>query len=707
MNFRNRGMKKKIKKAIRLLVAGEFKECYSKTLNYFAKKQELTSCDTCVPPKTVLELLPLPSSDGFSSLPILDFPIVNDPEVTIVIPVFNKFEYTYNCLKSILNNVSEKNYKILIADDNSTDETKKLETFVKNIEIRHNTQNKGFLRNINEALGAVDTPYALLLNNDVQVLPNWFESLLSLIKAKDDAGIVGSKLLYPDGTLQEAGGIIYSDGLGSNYGKFKTNASAPEFSYVKECDYISGCSLLIKKELWDEIGGFDENFAPAYYEDADFCFEARKKGYKTYLQPESMLVHFEGISHGRNLKEGVKKYQAINLDKFKKKWGFELSQQVEHDSGRDNLARDRSFNKKKILFIDDSVPQFDTNAGHRTSFQYLKLLVEQGFSITFMSLDGRQPQPYTSILQQLGVEVLYSNSPVDFFEKWWEENKYFYNFAYITRINVAEAFMEILRKSTNTKIIFNICDLNYLRVARQVSVEDGPQKESKQKELDELKANELNMCSVPDCVLTVSTVEKQILKNIGIENVRVTPVFYFEEEESKDEKGLLFVGGFNHTPNVDGIIWFCKEVLPLINKKVKKQPKVLIVGSNPTPSVLELANEQCIVTGYVSDYLLDLIYKNKFISIIPLRYGAGIKGKVAEAMHHGLPVVSTSIGIEGMPDLPSQIQAFDSADEFAAQVLNFLKDDKSFEAFSRLSKDYSRSHYSKEALSQFMRSIFN
>lgn len=109
---------------------------------------------------------------------------MNDPEVTIVIPVFNKFEYTYNCLKSILNNVSEKNYKILIADDNSTDETKKLETFVKNIEIRHNTQNKGFLRNINEALGAVDTPYALLLNNDVQVLPNWFESLLSLIKAK-------------------------------------------------------------------------------------------------------------------------------------------------------------------------------------------------------------------------------------------------------------------------------------------------------------------------------------------------------------------------------------------------------------------------------------------------------------------------------------------------------------------------------------------
>ena len=100
------------------------------------------------------------------------------------------------------------------------------------------------------------------------------------MEKEKNAGIVGSKLIYPDGTLQEAGGIIYSDASGCNYGR-NDNPNALWYNYTKEVDYISGASIMLKKELWDELGGFDEYFAPAYYEDTDLAFRIRyEKGFK-------------------------------------------------------------------------------------------------------------------------------------------------------------------------------------------------------------------------------------------------------------------------------------------------------------------------------------------------------------------------------------------------------------------------------------------
>ena len=695
-------MKRKIKKAANLLIKGNFKEFYQKT-KAFIESTTVSHQNKKPPTKFELNVLSLPKQEDFPHLQILDFPKVENPEVTIVIPVFNKFEYTYNCLASILRNVSSKNYEILIADDNSSDETKNISFYAKNIKILRTPSNKGFLLNVNNAVNSINTEYVLLLNNDTQVAPNWLESLLTLIKEKNDAGIVGSKILYPDGRLQEAGGIIYSDGLGSNYGKFNPVFDAPEFSYVKECDYISGCSILFKKSLWDTIGGFDTVFTPAYYEDTDFCFKARKVGYKTYFQPESILVHSEGISNGTDLNSGIKKYQNINLVKFKDKWHKELQCQEQHSSDNDNIARDRSSNKIKILFIDDSVPKFDTNAGHRASFQYLKLLIEAGFAVTFMSQDGCRPQPYTSELQQLGIEVLYSDEPIAYFKRWWDQNHRFYDYAYVTRFGVAEAFLPIIHSKGTAKIIFNVCDLNYLRLAREKTLLLGS---GETKELSDLKLREINICKQVDFVWTLSTVEKKILEEAGVKNVMVMPFLYFEEEcESPEDIGLLFVGGFNHSPNQDGIMWFCKEILPLINSKARTKPKVLIVGSNPSENIRNLGNEQCIVTGYVSDYLLKTIYKAKLISIVPLRYGAGIKGKVAEAMHYGLPVVSTSIGLEGMPNLPSTIKSFDTPIDFSNEVVRLLNNEEAFSSSSSVNREYAKSQYAKGNIINFFKSV--
>lgn len=161
--------------------------------------------------------------------------------------------------------------------------------------------------------------YLVFLNNDTEVRKGWLKALLDTFENNDDCGAVGCKLVYPDGKLQEAGGIIFSDGSGWNYGR-GMDPNDPKFNFVREVDYCSGAALMVRKDLWDQIGGFDDRFAPAYYEDTDLCFEIRRRGYKVYYQPKSVVVHHEGVTAGTDITSGFKRYQLINREKFYEKW---------------------------------------------------------------------------------------------------------------------------------------------------------------------------------------------------------------------------------------------------------------------------------------------------------------------------------------------------------------------------------------------------
>ena len=223
----------------------------------------------------------------------LIFPKADSPEVSIVIPVYNQIHYTYLCLASILEHTKDVSYEIVIADDVSGDATEHLGEFAEGITICRNETNQGFLRNCNHAAKSARGRYIMFLNNDTQVTEGWLSSLVTLIQSDDSIGMVGSKLVYPDGRLQEAGGIIWSDGSGWNYGRLD-NPDKAEYNYVKDVDYISGAAILLSAELWNRIGGFDERFAPAYCEDSDLAFEVRKAGYRVVYQPLSKVIHFEG-----------------------------------------------------------------------------------------------------------------------------------------------------------------------------------------------------------------------------------------------------------------------------------------------------------------------------------------------------------------------------------------------------------------------------
>jgi GT2 family glycosyltransferase len=253
-----------------------------------------------------------------------EYPEAVPAETSIIIPVYNKVEYTRNCLVQ-LQNTLPPNFRgeIIVIDDASTDETPTvLEAFAgldARIKLLRNEQNMGFIRSCNRAAEAASGEVIVFLNNDTLPQSGWLTPLLKVLQDYPDAGAVGGKLIYSDGTLQEAGGVIFSDASGCNFGKHKS-ASAPLYNFLREVDYCSGALLATRRELFNRLGGFDTRYAPAYYEDTDYCFGLRERGYRVYYQPESVIIHFEGVSCGTDVNSGVKKYQEVNRTKFQDKW---------------------------------------------------------------------------------------------------------------------------------------------------------------------------------------------------------------------------------------------------------------------------------------------------------------------------------------------------------------------------------------------------
>jgi len=374
------------------------------------------------------------------------------PMVSIIIPVYNQWNYTYKCIKSIQETVKSVSYEIIIGDDCSSDETKEAKNYIQNAKVVRNDPNLGFLRNCNNAAKEAKGKYIILLNNDTIVLEKWLESLVETIEGDKEIGLIGSKLIYPDERLQEAGGIIWNDASGWNYGRLDDPNKA-EYNYLKEVDYISGASIMISAKLWNEIGGFDERYVPAYYEDSDLAFEVRKRGYKVVYQPKSMVVHYEGISHGTDESSGLKAYQVKNKEKFFNKWK-EVLKKDHFENGKEVYwARDRSRGKKTILIIDHYVPHFDKDAGSKNVFNYIKTFLKMGYNVKFLADNFAKLEPYSSILEQMGVEVLCGEYYAENWEKWIKHNANRIDFAYLNRPHISVNYLNFIKKNTDIKTI--------------------------------------------------------------------------------------------------------------------------------------------------------------------------------------------------------------------------------------------------------------
>ena len=603
------------------------------------------------------------------------YPSSDEPLVSIIIPVYNNFKLTYDCIHSLIDSDLTVPTEVILADDCSTDETVRITEYLPGIRVVKTEGNLGFTLNCNNASKAARGKYIFFLNNDTLVLKNWLKPLVEVIESADDIGLVGSKLLYPDGTLQEAGGILWNDGSAWNYGN-NQDPSLPEFNYVRETDYISGAAILVRTDLFRKLGGFDGRYAPAYCEDSDLAFEMRHIGYRVIYQPFSEIIHFEGMSNGKRVDSGLKQYQVINKEKFLDKWRSVLENEHYPNGEAVFKARGRTARRTTILFMEEMVPKFDDNAGHRTIYDYIVTLVKMGYDVKLFVNNFYRELRYTEIYQNLGVEVLYGVWYRDNWRNWLAENGKYIDVVMLYRPDIASVYLEPLKENTNAKIFYNIADLHYLRLQREYEITGDKRFKD---ESEEYKKMEYGFMRQSDVTVTVSDVERGIITSEDPSvRVEVFPIFCFDEQSFVRDRAteghdILFVGGFSHRPNCDAMIWFVNDIFPKVLETIP-DATMHIVGSNAPKDVLALGSDKVILHGHVSDSQLKELYRTCAVCVVPLRYGAGVKGKVVEAMHAGIPMVSTAIGLEGIPGIENVLTAHDLPEDFASEIIRLCTD---------------------------------
>ena len=253
----------------------------------------------------------------------LVFRVFEHARVSIVVPAYNEWRHTHLCLRAVLEHTAAPAFEVLLADDASTDRTMDAPLLLDNVVVVRDGRRRGFLGNCNQAARFARGEYLVLLNNDTVVQPGWLEALVATADRDPRIGIVGAKILYEDGRLQDAGGVVYRDGSAARYGK-DGDPAAPAYNQLRDVDYVSGCCLLVRRDLWRRLGGFDGRYSPGYYEDVDLAFRVRANGFRVVYEPGAVVAHSEGASHGHDPSSGAKRFLPRNAEIFRSTWAEEL-----------------------------------------------------------------------------------------------------------------------------------------------------------------------------------------------------------------------------------------------------------------------------------------------------------------------------------------------------------------------------------------------
>ncbi|WP_196137731.1 glycosyltransferase [Aliikangiella sp. G2MR2-5] len=621
------------------------------------------------------------------------------PKVSIIIPVYNNFSYTLRCLYSIAISVDATDYEVIIADDKSTDETFSKLSQLSNVKYILNEENLGFLLSCNNAAKAAKGEFLFFLNNDTAVIDGWLDNSVKVFEENEQVGLVGSKLLFPNGILQEAGGLLWHDGA-ANYGKWD-DPNRPEYSYLRKSDYISGAAILLKTALWETVGGFDNRYAPAYCEDSDLCLTIRNMGLKVLLQPESKVVHFEGVSSGTDLSTGIKKYQVINSQKLNEKWIRLLKS---NGSSKDFSVNDvgRS-NAPKLLIVDAIFPTPDQDAGSLTVWYYLKIFRNLGMDITFIPTNLNYSPGYVEQLQAIGVRCLY-RPYVSNLEEYFLNVKENFDIVMLYRVWEGGRLIELVKKKLpRAKIIFDTVDLHFVREEREAMLETKEDvSRAKLVKAAQTKSRELYLLEAADTSIVVSYYEEKFLKkSFNIKNTTVLPIILDVpgcKRGFDDRKDIAFIGGYQHTPNVDAVLYFFENIWAEVKRSIPGI-KFYVIGSKPTKELLRLSekDEDIIVTGFVEE--LDPYLDRLRLTIAPLRFGAGIKGKVGSSLSYGVPCITSKVASEGMGLKNGRDILMSSTDEeFVQNLLSAYSDKVLWEKLSTNGIQFVKENYSVEVM---------
>lgn len=621
------------------------------------------------------------------------------PPIVIAILNWNRVELLRKCLESLFLYTAYERLSICIYDQGSTDGSREyLQSLGSRVDAVLGNSNLGFITANNLIIERYAKWDVIFLNNDTQVTERWLEPLLETSHKSDKIGIVGPKLVYFHGLLQEAGSQVFQDGSCRAYGKYE-NPSSPEFNQLREVDYSSAACLYVKRRVFDAIGGFDEIYSPAYYEDADFAFKARNAGFKVLYEPRSTVMHREYSSSGKSAVE----LMEVNRLKFVNRWKAVLQ------SHQRNFWEARDLEQQeKVLVISSLVPAPDRSSGGNRLYEFVRLLTRH-YHVVLAYLGSETSRDYLKPLERAGVTVFYPGfaKAVHKYEVDVDailQSNHF-KIVFCELMDVAEQFLDTIREhSPHSLVIVDTYDVHFVREMREAAIACDT---SLKRKAERTKRRELEIYSGADLVLTVTEEDRRALLNESRKvNVAIVPNIHVLPEgvaPRSARRDLLFVGGFTHRPNVDAVLYFYREILPLIQEQIA-DIKLYVVGNAPPAEIVALGSDNVIVTGYVANIVPYL--SSALVSVIPLRFGSGMKGKIGEAMAYGLPSVTTSIGAEGM-GLVDGVDAFiaDSAEEFAARTVLLCRDAEMWSSIAEKARIHVAQEWSPEAVNRELSEI--
>lgn len=631
-------------------------------------------------------------------------------KISIIVLVYNHWDITTRCLASVLSSPTEKDYEVILVDNGSEEPMPDFyPAMIPEIRIIRSESNRGYGGGYNFAAQFATGDLMVLLSTDIIVTPGWLDELVRVKSDNPGTLIVGPKYLMLDGRLLEAGSLIFNDGTPWALGR-GDDARVPFFNFVRDAHYVSTACVLVDRDFFISTGGFDPIYGMGYFEDTDLCTRARHAGGRVMYTPFANILHQESSSFGGHKSQLMETNGRI----FTNKWHDFLKEHYP-EPAVSPLKASIAGARRSILVIDKFLPWHDRASGAKRTVEILRLLKQSNCHITFAAVDGRNQDSYVQHLQMMGIEVVWNDGPAIGMPELgaipWEQllQHREYDYVWLTFWDVAAYYLERFRNlRLDARLIVDSVDLEFARLAAE-AVTTGTGSFNRERSLREIAAYQ-----AADIVITVSDLERDMLRKTGISNrIEVLPNIHEviqtvpHLDHTSSRRDLLFVGNFNHRPNRDAILMFARNIFPHLHQRL--QVNLLIAGNNPTDDVLELQTMPGIkVLGWVPD--LAPVYNSVLAAIAPLRYGAGIKGKISEALSMAVPVIASPEALVGMEVVVEKeavlVASVSNPNQWFAAVTKLLEPDfwnaLSVKGWEVCSKLYGRGS-AREILEQIIR----
>ena len=639
--------------------------------------------------------------------------VPDDPSVSIVVLVLDDVGMVEDCLESLHRTIdsSWRAEVVVVANGTPLSRLQALQRHEDIVLVRSET-NLGFAGGNNLGAGVARADLLIFLNDDAVVDPDWLDQLVLTARADPQIGAVGSRILFEDGGVQEAGAVIWGDGPTTAVGRGLPPGSR-EYMYVRDADYVSANGMLVTRQSWEEVGGFADVYHPAYYEDVDFCMALRRHGRRVVYEPRATLRHREGGSSTARYRWYLMSRQR---EVFRHKWANDLVGREPYPVVDRDVAIERALhramgNPPRVLFLDDALPDPGLGSGFARAALAVEELVAAGYAVTLRPFDAalgdqRRTLARTSVLDRLadlGVDVRYERlGPM--LERPGTE----FDVILCSRPrSYGELMPHVRRIGIPAPIVYDTEAIWHRGVEREARLTgDAYRAAELLSQAEEIRSTEIDAMLHADHVVAVSEEEAAIICEMrakaGVPDGTVSVIGGASPTSSpgpatwEERCNLLFPAGWlagASSPNLTSLRYFVDAILPSVVEEVP-WIRVLVTGGNPPEEALELAGPNLQFLGYVPD--MQVILNTVRAVVVPTLTGAGLKLKIVEAMLAGVPTVSTTVGAEGIDtSATGGLVITDDPEHFARSLLTLHEDPQAWAAERERVEAFCASHDSQ------------